>query len=303
MSSNLHVTVDTEPMAESVHRVTNHVNGTITAIVAMQAATIAAEQKAANHICDKVNHGFHSLLLSQVSQKSAKAKSIVDAKLQELVHLESSLRRVRDQMERDFHRIAGRYRKIFVNLNKSLRARICELDKAPTDLAVHQMPQAERRMLSSGVQIPIHQKESLSSAQFIVSSVARKNTLKAIGHMQGMLEKSDTLQDSMARIMDTEPAESITSVMIPAILFEADDLNLQISDKGISLPIKSSKIEVALREAFNTLTWDPSSTFTDSIREQVRSSVAHTELPDRVRLKVIELLDSSQWQQAQGGGI
>ena len=40
-------TVDTEPMADSIDGVANHVDGTTAAVVAMQTAVIIAEEKGA----------------------------------------------------------------------------------------------------------------------------------------------------------------------------------------------------------------------------------------------------------------
>ena len=59
-------TVDTKPMAEEISSVSRHVNVTTGAVVAMQAAVIIAEEKAANHVCNNVNKGFYSLIRSQI---------------------------------------------------------------------------------------------------------------------------------------------------------------------------------------------------------------------------------------------
>jgi hypothetical protein len=300
MSSNLYVTVDTEPMADRVHRVSHHVDATIAAIVAMETATVAAENAASNHICENVNRGFHSLLLSQVSQKCAKAKSIVDAKLQELIHMETSLRRVKDQMERDFHRIANRYHKTFKNLDNAMRARIYELDKPATDLTIRQMPEAKRRMLSSGVQAPIHQSESLSAAQSIISSAMRKCTMKTLGHMHGMLQKTATLQSTMVRIIDEEPIESSAQLLIPVIMFESDDLNMTISVPKVYIPEEFSKIEKNMQEAFRTVEWVLAEPLLNSVREQAELILSKGSLSDRVRTKALELLSSVNCQQTQG---
>ena len=77
-------TVDTRPMADEISSVARHVNITTGAIVAMQAAVILAEQKAADHVCKNVNRGFHSLIRSQISQKMAKLQSEVDSHLMQL---------------------------------------------------------------------------------------------------------------------------------------------------------------------------------------------------------------------------
>jgi len=77
-------TVDTNPMANSIDGVADHVDGTTTAVVAMQTAVVIAEQKGAEKICNNVNFGFYSLIRSQISQKIATHKSKADAKIMEL---------------------------------------------------------------------------------------------------------------------------------------------------------------------------------------------------------------------------
>lgn len=302
--STLYVTVDTNPMANSVHEVSQHVDNTTIAIVAMKAATVAAEQSAADNICENVNRGFHSLVLSQISQKCAKAKSIVDAKIQELNHFGADLRRVHGQMERDFHRIAGRYTKTFQSLNNSLKIRIYELDKTATDLASVQMPQAMRRMLNGGVQAPIHQRESLSASQAIASSIARRTTLKTIGLMCNMLQKTADLQTSMNRIIDNESPQNSTQIKIPAVLFEADDLNLSLSTRKVHLPefSGSKNSETEIFGKFAALNWVDADMISNPVREQTRELLSNSKNSERVRTTALKLLDEAQWKQMQAGG-
>ena len=125
-------TVDTEPMADSIDGVANHVDGTTAAVVAMQTAVIIAEEKGAERICNNVNYGFYSLIRSQISQKIATHKSKADAKIMELQQQTVSLAAIKSRMEKDYMMLASRYTKLFEGLNKSLRARIFELDKPST---------------------------------------------------------------------------------------------------------------------------------------------------------------------------
>jgi len=305
MSSTLYVNVSTEPMAESVHEMTSHVDGTTVAIVAMKAATVIAEQNAAKSICENVDRGFHSLVLSQLSQKCAKARSIVDAKIQELNHFGMALRRIHDQMDMDFHRIAGRYSKVFKSLNNTLKARIYELDRAATELATVQMPRSMRRMLNGGVQTPIYQRESLFAVQVIASTIARKTTSRSIELMCGLLQKTATLQASMTRITDNESIKTSTQVLIPAVFFEADDLNLSISDRSVHIPdfLGTKSIESAILQDFQKLTSADGSAISGSIKDQAKLLLSKAELTDRVRSKALELLSGSQPLKAQAGQV
>jgi hypothetical protein len=305
MMSTLYVTVPTDPMAESIHEVTERVDTTTVAIVAMKVATVAAEQAAADHICENVNRGFHSLILSQISQKCAKAKSTVDAKIQELNHFGSALRRIHGQMDRDFHRISDRYHKVFQSLNNSLQMRIHELDKAATQLATVQMPRAMQRMLGGGVQTTVHQRESLCAAQSIASSLARRTAWRTISYMCDMLQKTATLQSSMTRITDDNPAESSMRIFIPVVLLETDDLNLSISTRGVHIPdfLNSENIETAILQNFNAFGWNTGENNSARIKEYTRSLFSKARVSDRVRAKAIELLENGRWLQTKAGGV
>ena len=302
MSSSIYVTVDTEPMANSVERVASHVDATSAAVVAMKVATVAAEKAAADKICENVNRGFYSLLLSQISQKCAKAKSVVDAKFQELYHLETNLRRIQDQMERDFHRISVRYLKLFQNINNALRARIHELDKASVEVATVHMPQAMQRMMRGGVQIPVHQKESLSGAQSILSSIARNHTVNVIACIQGIMNKTEQLQASMKNIIYNESVRDTKKVLLPAILFEADDLNLSMTYRKVFSGAKDNQIsESFLMDSFANIKWQVSKTGAEDIRKHVQTMLSKDQVPERVRKKTLELLSTVDWSQTQAG--
>lgn len=304
MSSTIYVTVDTEPMAQSVERVGHHVDATSAAVVAMKVATVAAEQAAADKICDNVNRGFHSLLLSQISQKAAKAKSVVDAKFQEMYHLEASLYRIKNQMERDFHRISSRYHKLFKNINNTLRTRVHELDKDSVEVASIHMPQAIQRMMRAGVQAPVHQKESLSGAQFILSSIARNHTINVIACIQGMMNKTELLQESMKNILDKESVGDTKKTLLPAVLFEADDLNISIPYRKVfSNAENSQKNESFLMDSFERIKWQASKATADDIRQNAKTLLAKDKIPDRVRSKTLELLSNANWLQSRAGEL
>ena len=81
MSTTISCRVDTKPMAEELHSVSNHVKGTTAAVTTMQAAVIAAENSGANKVCSNVNRGFFTLMCSQISQKIASKHSRVEALL------------------------------------------------------------------------------------------------------------------------------------------------------------------------------------------------------------------------------
>ena len=82
--ANIDFVIDTEPMAQEMSSISNHIKGTTAAVVAMQTAVVLAEQKAADLVCDNVNKGFYAMMRSQISQKIATLQSKVDSYLMQL---------------------------------------------------------------------------------------------------------------------------------------------------------------------------------------------------------------------------
>ena len=162
-----------------------------------------------------------------------------------------------------------------------------------------------RRMLNGGVQTPIYQRESLFAVQVIASTIARKTTSRSIELMCGLLQKTATLQASMTRITDNESIKTSTQVLIPAVFFEADDLNLSISDRSVHIPdfLGTKSIESAILQDFQKLTSADGSAISGSIKDQAKLLLSKAELTDRVRSKALELLSGSQPLKAQAGQV
>ena len=108
MSTTISCRVDTKPMAEELHSVSNHVKGTTAAVTTMQAAVIAAENSGANKVCSNVNRGFFTLMCSQISQKIASKHSRVEALLMHLGQQKRILMGIKNNMEREYGRICER---------------------------------------------------------------------------------------------------------------------------------------------------------------------------------------------------
>ena len=126
--ADFNFTVDTSPMASEIQSVSHGVKRVSGAVVAMQAAVIAAEKEGAEHVCQNVNKGFYSLMHSQISQKIAQLTSTVEAKLLELGQYAAALKSIQSRMTTDYNMISGRYTKLFKSINNNLEARVAELD-------------------------------------------------------------------------------------------------------------------------------------------------------------------------------
>lgn len=302
--ADFHFTVDTEPMAEEVGSVANHVNATTGAIIAMKVATVAAEQRAADEICETVDNGFHALILSQVAQKAAKAKAIVDSKLLELVHYQTSLLNVRAQMEKDFYRIKSRYTKLFSALDVALRMRIMELDKAAYLLATHQNKQMIQRVNNAGVQPCVHSKDSLASSQILVNALLRFQARRLIMGMGRILGNGFQLRRSMAHITHQKSISQEEPVYVPMLVLHADDLNLSISRESLKLPIGIKELANNLGVVHSHLeqaTWHASTAEDKSkIAAKCKDMLAQMPMSERTNGTFQILLGKQNWLSLQG---
>ncbi|MDE6283581.1 MAG: hypothetical protein K2L97_06295 [Muribaculaceae bacterium] len=225
MSSTITCHVDTSPMAESIGSVSNHVNGTTAAVVAMKAAVVKAESDAANHVCDKVNRGFYTLIRSQISQKIASLKSEVDSHLMRLNQQRKQLTAIRERMQRDYNMISARYLKTFTTINKNLEQRVAELDRPVMDLAGTEAGKVTNRAARLTADIPLGQIESVRTSQMIGSSRLKFTALKAIETIERFIDGSNRLEEVTDRILlrrRMNPETTSVSRSIPVVITETN---------------------------------------------------------------------------------
>jgi hypothetical protein len=189
--ASFNYTVDTTPLAHELGNVSSQLKTTTAAVVAMKAAVVLAEEKAADKVCDNVNRSFYTLIRSQISQKIAKLHSEVNSQLMQLNRQRKQLLTLKARMERDYNMISNRYLKLFSGLNSNLKQRIFELDKPAADLAVREAEKLSNRMKYLTATVPVGQLESLSISQKIVASNLKFRGMKAIVSITGFLSAAD----------------------------------------------------------------------------------------------------------------
>lgn len=214
-------TVDTSPMASEIQSVSHEVNRVSDAVVAMQAAVIAAEKEGAEHVCKNVNRGFYSLMHSQISQKIAQLTSTVEAKLLELGQYAAALKSIQSRMTTDYNMISGRYTKLFKSINNNLESRVAELDMPVFKLVDRDVRLVESRMRLNSAQFTVHQLESVLSSQLLATSkvkVDAETTLEAITRY--VKESSAQSKKSDASMQDTQ-IDSVEDIFIPVSIVES----------------------------------------------------------------------------------
>ncbi len=299
--ANFTFTVDTNPMADSIDGVANHVDGTTAAVIAMQTAVVIAEQKGAEKICNNVNFGFYSLIRSQISQKIATHKSKADAKIMELQQQSVSLIGIKSRMEKDYQMLASRYTKLFEGLNKALRARIFELDRPTTNFVLKDvLPTANRTRRLSGSSSTT-QVESIASSQMISVSNTKYNAMKNISSMQDFICSSENQKSLIGSILNKESVTKPTEKDIPVLISESEGLNVRQSQWMITQPpLKkntNSKIESHIYSSLSNLKWvDDDQSNSSRVKQEFGNFVNQSTVSDRVKNQMLSLLESSKWQ-------
>lgn len=302
--------VDTSPMASTLDRVSSHVDAVTGAVTVMQTAVIHQEKLAAEQVCTNIDQGFYFLIRSQISQKLAKLRSDVDARLMALRQLSVALAGVRRQMEGDYQMIASRYSKLFDALDRSLRSRVFELDQVPADLASRQMPRILKRLRDSGAQYLISGTESLPTGQSAVSLKIKGNTNKVINSIKRSLLDTVQLKQELQSVVLDRQVEARRAYYIPVLVMEADAqrppgtiLNIA-SAGGQAFQLAGSKeIERKLRDTYGELPWAPASGRDRAyVAAAFENLLAGKHLDPRLQNEISRLHRASEWQSPRGGG-
>jgi hypothetical protein len=295
-------TVDTKPMAEEISSVSRHVNVTTGAVVAMQAAVIIAEEKAANHVCNNVNKGFYSLIRSQISQKMAKLQSEVDAHLMQLVQQKNALMSIKGRMQKDYNMISGRYIKLFNGLNSNLKQRVFELDKPTIDFAIKEVDKVSNRTKYLTATIPIGQLESLAASQRIVASNVKFRGLNVIKSMRSFLFEMQAQKKLTDQILinDGRYTETAT-VYIPIVLCECNrdktDAGFEISVPELELDnISKSAIKNTAFAELNQIEWQPKSNPNADVKSEFSKLISSSVKSQRVKDMSMKLFQSNIYQ-------
>ena len=254
--------VDTQPMAREIDSVSHHIQGTTAAVVGMQVAVIKAEEEASNHVCEKVNQGFYTLIHSQISQKIAKLKSDVDSHLMQLNQQRKQLLAIKGRMERDYNMITNRYLKLFNGLNKNLQQRVFELDKPTIEFAVKDVDKVSNRGRLLPGTIPVAQVESLEISQKILASNLKHRGLSVIDSMTRFLRDMYDQKKLTDRILlPNRTTEDVSSVAIPVLICESnydryDNRRIDIVAARTTLSAEAQRrIQSTVGEAVGSLEW------------------------------------------------
>lgn len=293
--------VDTQPMANELQTVSKHVTGTTSAVVAMQAAVIKADQEAADHVCNDVNRGFHALMSSQLSQKIAKLQSEVDSHLLRLNQQTKQLLNIKKQMERDYQRTAMRYGKTFNSLNKELRQRVQELDQPIFRFATTEVETTRNRMTSLTSTIPVVQAEAVADAQKILTSNIKHHGMQVLEATKAFVAGMEEQKALTNRILlSNQKAESKVRYM-PVVVTEGQyehGVSSNIYNSKVLLTEQnSSDVQGEIIQSASSFLWHETDN-NDLVGNELVRLMAETEVPDRVKKTMDDLIKVAQKYQS-----
>lgn len=300
MSSHIDITVDTEPMADSIHSVNGHITGTTTAVVAMQAAVIDAEKKAADHVCDNVNRGFYTLIRSQISQKMAKLQADVDSHLMQLNQQKRQLLSIRSHMEHDYQMITRRYSQLFTSINRNLEQRVYELDRPVMDFAGKDMNQISNRPRSMVATVNLGQSESITQSQRIISSNVKYRGLQVIDSIKHFLRGSLDLSILTDHILlrRTQDTPRVT-ISLPVLVYETrigagDSRTAAVYVSEGMERQESDRIRSYVSSALPDMRWSGEVAPSPALRHAFIEKLDRAGLPKRVHDEALRLFNAAR---------
>jgi hypothetical protein len=277
-------------MAAELQSVSNHVKGTTAAVVTMQTAVIAAENKGANKVCSNVNRGFFTLMRSQISQKIANKQSRVEALIMQLGQQKRQLLSMKTNMEREYGRIAERYLRIFTSVNKELESRIRQIDQPVFELVNKHMMTSSNRMNALSGWVTTSQAEGITQSQQILVSKMKHNAQVALEQSTEFLSQIGEQRVLTGKVLISNPmGNESKTCQIPVVIWETLNDNSGIPRTEVNTPealakIHSDQINNVIRES-ETLPWgeDQSSMVAEEFMSIVDSSASTPRVKDMIK--------------------
>ena len=294
--------VDTNPMAAEISSVSNHINGTTTAVVAMQTAVVLAEKKAADHVCDNVNKGFYTLIHSQISQKIAKLQSEVDSHLMQLNAQRKQLLSIKNRMERDYNMISRRYLKLFNGLNQNLKQRVFELDKSTVDFAVREIEKVSNRTKYLTATVPVSQLESLAASQKIIASNVKFRGLKVINSMTHFLDDMSEQKKMTDKILLEKSNVENSNLSIPVVISEynfdksdSKSIDVEVDKEELSKQVQST-IKNAISLSVENIEWQAAKEIDKEVKSEFSKYLSKSNSSKRVKDMANKLFMANNFQ-------
>ncbi len=248
------IDVNTNPFDRSISSANRNVNLLTGSVVATEAAHIAAKVKSSEAISDSIINGFFGLIKSEINQQLTEIKPRVEALLIEILQHQQSCVSKQKQLESDFGRIAERYSKIFLDLDKELRNRIMMLNQSAVGVHATLTTRIHRSFsdISTGIST-IYNKEGSYLQSVLFASGLKNKALSLIDSAKNYLFSEKKLSAQLQEILTPVETKTIVRRQIPVLYFEAKNVS-NANDVQIVSPKETQALasnEKKLKDGFS----------------------------------------------------
>ena len=262
---------------------------------------IAAEEEAAEHVCNNVNRGFYALIHSQISQKIARLQSDVDSHLMMLNQSRKQLLNIKARMERDYGMITSRYTKLFNGINKNLELRVYELDKPTFNFAIKDTNAMNNRTVQLTATVPVSQLEMLTASQRIIASNIKHRCQQVVASVNSFLSQMKEQDRLTERILLPQSAEKdTTAIMVPIIISESnyDAYNHMSKEVTVNDSSLTSRGREAIRKgAYEAeVEWQTNEDISDMLKSEFQRCMSQSSASNRVKDMAQKLFMANNFQ-------
>lgn len=303
--ADFNITVDTQPMADSLDYVNSNVRDVTSSVVAMQSAVVIAQQRASEQICHNVDTGFFVLMKSQFDQKIAAISSKMLSTMQLMETFKSDIDKIMVVMQDDYERIKARYFKHFSSLDKALETRIHELDKRAYEIS-RNYKLSQFKTGSEVIKAICYSNDTQIVNVKQANATVKSKSAKSIGVMTDdvieQIKYSDSVQSILKEIEFEKPCEEY----VPVIFSETDSMMSEDSSvKNIVTSTEAafsvnSKYLNQLKENSDNFSWkEINDTEFEPIKRSFQQKVNAEISDERVAKEMLRLFDESKWQETE----
>lgn len=221
--ANFYIDVGTQPLANSVDRLSSSMSQVDASISEMTDQLVQAEKMAAEHVSSNVTYGFFMLTRNQFSQKAIAIEKEIATTLVKIQTYSKSLADIKGRMEKDYNNISQQYLKIFRNIDSALRKSVNDLDKGLVDVAVVARGKMNERRIDSSMKAVAYPQCLLPLAQSMPLAKLKKECRRLIKAMTDFIGSQRELTGKLnASISHEKVEEGDETVYFPVVLFESE---------------------------------------------------------------------------------
>lgn len=231
----INIEVDTDQFESSVRVCERNVDMLTATVVATEAAEVESRERNSIKIADSIINGFFRYIRSEISQQVSELSQKAESQLMLLRELMKSALSKKGQMEQDFLRISGRYRKIFEDLDRELSNRIFAVDKPAFKFKAESDNHIVRTLNNDLIgTISVFGAENSTLIANLSTSVIKKRALDTIDKAKLFLMHQKrfavSIQDSMLNEYKSGTLYSPVCYVESSNIRRQTDKNLYVSD-------------------------------------------------------------------------